>query len=346
MVYNMRHKSKNLNKRKYIKRQTKKRMYGGNYYTGYGDTGYGDTGYGNTGYGNNDIEDDDTEYGDTENVNTGYNKTVYNIPPPPPISHLPSSSPDPKNVKLLLWAIIEKLQAAGNLSISALKNIINIMKNNSATEIVGDVNEKIKQFVSALNTRQGKELEENIGKLGKGVAESLEPMINKMVDIAKKKVPEITELGSKTIITALNELPPVFAVNELSNLVSTASKVGETVAETVAVGAEGISNAVNKNKENLESVTENATDLFNNVNEGVTNNMNNTLNNNISKKGGGIIKSVNSLEQYKKEAKMIGGRVKKAHLDFLSPYINRGKILRQYGGAEFGKRKTQKRKKY
>ena len=50
-----------------------------------------------------------------------------------------------------------------------------------------------------------------------------------------------------------------------------------------------------------------------------------------------------SIKKLHQSAIMIGGRAKKAQLEFLSPYVNRARIIKQYGGT---KRKQMKQMKY
>lgn len=42
--------------------------------------------------------------------------------------------------------------------------------------------------------------------------------------------------------------------------------------------------------------------------------------------------SEQSLKQINKEGSMIGGRIRKSQLDFLKPFINSSKVLKQLGG--------------
>ena len=51
-----------------------------------------------------------------------------------------------------------------------------------------------------------------------------------------------------------------------------------------------------------------------------------------------------SLKKIQNEAKMIGGRARKSHLDFLAPHVNRSQILRQYGGKWKTKRRNKNRR--
>ena len=38
------------------------------------------------------------------------------------------------------------------------------------------------------------------------------------------------------------------------------------------------------------------------------------------------------MKKLQRDAQMVGGRIKKSQLDFLSPFVNRAQIFKQYGG--------------
>ncbi len=51
------------------------------------------------------------------------------------------------------------------------------------------------------------------------------------------------------------------------------------------------------------------------------------------------------MKKLQDDAQMVGGRIKKSQLEFLSPFVNRAQIFRQYGGKwNTKKHRTRNRK--
>ena len=116
-------------------------------------------------------------------------------------------------------------------------------------------------------------------------------------------------------------------------------------------------------KKEWDSLWERGTNLFNNlstnINKGVSDKIA-SVQKSVNKDGKQIIESNipkvempqldssvggdESMKKIQNEAKMIGGRARKSHLDFLAPHVNRSQILRQYGGKNNTKRRQKNRR--
>jgi hypothetical protein len=329
-IITMVYKTKRINRRRYIKRQSRKRMYGGE---------------------TNPVE------------------SQYNQPPPPP--------PTPKEeVKLPPPTMMDNLEDIGNVAAAGVANVVadsvnsaaeylNVNPDDSATKIVEETGEKVKEIAEALDSPEGQKLKENIGELGEDLVDTLQPAADKVVDIVKKEAPKLVETGSKIVITALNELPPVFAFNEASNLVAAAAETGEAVAELTTTGAEA-AKSLQENEKKAETVWEQTKNFFNKISTGVNQGVSGVVKSaqqNVDKYGQNVMKeriedmkkvsempkvSVQqggSLKKYQREGMMIGGRVNKSQLEFLTPYVNRSQILQQYGGKWNTKRRNRVRRR-
>ena len=167
-------------------------------------------------------------------------------------------------------------------------------------------------------------------------------------------------------MTALNEFPPMFALTEASKFATAAAQAGETVAELTTTGAEAVED-LQSQKKRAESIYSEFKNVLNNITTGVNTGVGNMIKiaqKNVDEYGQNVVKEGiknvpevpkipetvlqtggASLKKYQKEAKMIGGRIQQSQLSFLSPYVNRARILKQYGGKWHTKRRHQLKRK-
>ncbi len=289
----MAYKSRKLKKRYFKRRQSRKRMYGG------------------------DIP--------------GFGSMPAPMPAPMPIHE--NSQP----------TIMGNIKDIGNLGVSLATNVAasgikkvaeytGLDPNVSITENVKEVGNKMGDVVEALNSPEGEKLKEETGELLKDGLEVLEPSLQKGEEILINGAEKLAKTGTSIVVTALNELPPVFLASELSKLATAGVQAAETVAELTTIGAEA-SKKLEVEKEPATSLLGKARDLIANVTQkGVQ-----YAQNRVNKYGENIVGD--PLQKYQKEKMMIGGRINKAQSEFLSPYVN----ISQING---GKRKTKRRRKY
>jgi hypothetical protein len=304
MVY----KTKKINRRRYLKKQSKRKMYGGE------------------------------ETISQQEIQLPKDTQI--------VEEIPSLQENLKQATNLLAS------AVTNVSSNVLKNIgekIGVDPNKSASETVSELKDSMKNVVTALNSVEGEELKKEAGELLKDSLDVLKPSIEEAEDIIDTGIKKLTETGSSAIMTAANEFPPIFALSEASKAVTAAAQAGETVAELTTTGSEAY--------ENLQEQREKASSLWNRGIEFVRN-----VSTDVNKKVSGIIKSTkkqvddyghsiiqqnmsivppqipkvpqitqvagqiqNQLTILNKEARMIGGRIRKSQIEFLSPNSNKSK---------------------
>lgn len=338
-IITMGYKSKKINKRRYFKRHSRKRMYGG----------------------------DDSKSIDNELNNSLLSKVTEKVEPP---------------------TVIENLKDIGNLGVSLATNIVadginstakslNIDPNKSASETVYEISKSAEKIVDVLNSPEGEQLKKEASKV---LAESIDiakPSIEKGEEIVVDGMKKLADTGTSIVMTALNELPPIFLVNELSKFGTAAAQAGETVAELTKTGAEAVE-SLQEQKKKAESLWGRATDLFNNTSEYMNTEAKKVIDKaqeGINKYGENIVKegiknfpkapemSVNpkislndnisplvqaaggSLKKYKSEAKMIGGRILHSQSEFLNGYLFSSQNLKQYEGKGETKRRNNLKRK-
>lgn len=91
---------------------------------------------------------------------------------------------------------------------------------------------------AALDSPEGVALKQELSDLLAELVEVSRPAARKATDVAIEGLTKLSSTGVRIVNTALNELPPVFLVNELSNLGVAAAQAGETAAKLSATGME------------------------------------------------------------------------------------------------------------
>jgi hypothetical protein len=254
--------------------------------------------------------------------------------------------------------LMSNLKDAGQLAMSEASNLaakgiqkvgesIGIDPNISIQDNMNEIGDKIGNVNDALNSRQGEELKQEASELFANSVDILKPSIEKAENIAKDGLVKLGETGTSMFVTAMNELPPIFAISEGAKAITAAAQAGETIAKLTTTGTEAIKNLEDQ-KRKAESIWGKIKGFANNyVSDGlavaqesvnkegqnITSQMNiqapKIPNTNYNYQGG---KATDSFKKLHKEALMVGGRSRKSHLDFLAPHVNRSQILRQYGG--------------
>jgi uncharacterized protein YaaR (DUF327 family) len=269
--------------------------------------------------------------------------------------------------------LMSNLEDSGNLLMSETSNLaakgiqstaeaFGLDPNISVQDNINEMGDKMENISAALDSPEGEKLKAETGKLLADSLEVLEPSIKKAEDIAEKSIGKLAETGTSILVTAANELPPIFFINELSKLGTAAAEAGEAVAELTTTGTEAI-NSLEEQKRKASSLWERGTSFFNNISTNINKNVADRIasaQESVDKEGKQIIEANKpkveipqmtsdvatdgSLKKIQNEAKMIGGRARKSHLDFLAPHVNRSQILRQYGGKWQTKRRNKNRR--
>jgi len=255
-------------------------------------------------------------------------------------------------------SVVDLGASAANVAIaSGIENLaerIGVDTNKSANQIVNQVSEKVGDIVDALNSPEGQELKKDVSELAEEAVEILQPSIEKAEDIALNGVKKLTKTGSSIAMTALNEIPPIFALTELSKAVTAGVQAGETIAELTTTGTEAIKN-LEQQKEKANSILEQGRNLLSSFlekgNKYVANTIQgaqdyvDTYGNNIMKNKnkiqyGGLKEVNNTFQKLNKEAMMVGGRIHKSQMEFLGTQVK--KTRRNKYTNKNNKRKTNK----
>jgi len=269
--------------------------------------------------------------------------------------------------------VMSNLEASGNLLMSETSNLaakgiqstaeaFGIDPNISVQDNINEIGDKVENISAALDSPEGEQLKAETGKLLADSLEVLEPSIKKAENIAKDSLVKLGDTGTGILVTAMNEIPPIFLINEMSKFGTAAAQAGEAVAELTTTGTQAIEN-LEEQKRKASSLWEKGTSLFNNFSKNINKNVADRIasaQESVNKEGKKLVESsipkvempqINSamasdgsIKKIQNEAKMIGGRARRSHLYFLAPHVHRSQILRQYGGKTQTKRRNKNRR--
>ena len=147
--------------------------------------------------------------------------------------------------------LMSNLEDSGNLLMSETSNLaakgiqstaeaFGLDPNISVQDNINEMGDKMENISAALDSPEGEKLKAETGKLLADSLEVLEPSIKKAEDIAEKSIGKLAETGTSILVTAANELPPIFFINELSKFGTAAAQAGEAVAELTTTGTQAI----------------------------------------------------------------------------------------------------------
>ena len=219
--------------------------------------------------------------------------------------------------------------------------------NKSAEDNFNSAGNEINRLAAALNSPEGEKLKDATGKLLADSLEVLEPSRKKAAEIADSAVKDLTKTGTSALIAAAQEIPPIFAFDEVSKFVTAAAQAGRAVADLTTIGAESVK-SLEQQKRKAYELWGDGNNLYDNFSENVGNTVNSinaTVADNIASVQKGVteqgkrIKTEQpslqtggrSMKKMQNEALMVGGRVINAQLEFLTPHVNSSQIIRQYG---------------
>jgi hypothetical protein len=270
--------------------------------------------------------------------------------------------------------VMSNVEDAGQLAVSALSNVaaeglqsaaeaIGVDPNQSIEGNIKQMGDKVEDINNALNSPEGEQLKEETGKLLADSIKVLEPSIKEAENIAKESLVKLGDTGTGILVTAMNEIPPIFLINEMSKFGTAAVQAGEAVAELTTTGTQAIE-SLEEQKRKASSLWERGTNFIENLSTDINKNISDRIastQESVNKEGKRLVESsipkVNipqmnssmeaaggSIKKLHKEALMIGGRSRRSHLYFLAPHVHRSQILRQYGGKWQTKRRNKNRR--
>jgi hypothetical protein len=342
MVY----KSKRINRKRYIKRQSRKRMYGGE-----------------------------------KEITT----TQYNLPPPAPTSSTTENNniltqvDPPSTLDNLEKGIDIGVQLGNNIAASGLQYLqdgvenvaesIGIDPKASVEKEVEKLADKSDEIVKAFSSPKGQRALKNLGSAAaefskEVIAPGLEEVSESVIDNSGQLTNKVINAG----IDAAAAIPLIAPLIELPKLVSDTASIAENLASMAADVSDKLKKTVETGKENskkiqgawsdFQSVIEHGnkavSDTLDSVQKSVDNYGKNIAKDSLASAQkkmsmpeipNGIQREGGSIKKYHREAIMIGGRVNKSQIEFLSPYVNRSQILQQYGGKCHTKRRNRVRRR-
>jgi|688.fasta_scaffold176774_2 hypothetical protein len=339
MVY----KTKKINRKRYIKRQSRRKMYGGEV--------------------------------------SLPSVSKYNLPPTSKtnktVDELLKVEP-PSTLDNVKKSVDIGLQLGNNLTASGLEYLqdgvedvaesIGIDPNASVEEEVGKIADKSEEIVKAFSSPEGQRALKNLGSaaaefskevIGPASQEIVSSIVDNSGPIANKGVRAVLDGLGATPFGPLIEAPRFIA------------DVAGIVQDSTAMAADVLDiskDAIDKGKENSEKVqsawsdvqsviehgNKAVSDTLDSVQKSVDNYGKNIAKDSLASAQkkmsmpeipNGIQRAGGSIKKYHREAIMIGGRVNKSQIEFLSPYVNRSQILQQYGGKCHTKRRNRVRRR-
>jgi hypothetical protein len=251
-------------------------------------------------------------------------ESEYNLPPPPP-PPTPAPLPPPPTLQ-------QTAETMGNVAVSAATNLaadgvqrvashLGIDPSKPAKETVAMVTQNVHNAVAALDTPEGQQLKEDTGALLADAVDVLKPSVEKGQEILAEGMTKLAHTGTSIAVTAANELPPVFLVNELSKFGTAAAQAGETVAKLTETAAEAGGHLEEK-REEAESLWTRTKRLFGSMLEGVQSE--------VDRYGQQV-----SMQQLKQQGRMVGGRVNKSQRSFFQSHrkTQRGRKAKEHAQA-------------
>lgn len=227
--------------------------------------------------------------------------------------------------------------------------------NKSVEESVREVYHMVVQLNQALATPEGQALKGEVAKLLQEMVETLEPSVKKAEDILLESATRLGKNGFNAAIEVATVAPPILAVFEASNAIASLANVAKTGLKLASTGMEAAHEVQTQHgpqakslflqlTELVNKMASNGLDMVKAVNDNYGHRVANELQQQpqqLQQEGGGALAG-KQLSTYQKEAKMIGGRIMKSHIDFLYPLLHHHKTLHN-------KKKNQnknKKKKY
>ena len=198
----------------------------------------------------------------------------------------------------------------------------------------GSVSEKLDNVKEALsnhgNLEKMNEIAGEAGKIGEVAVIALKPAAEKFVDTT---LPVVTNGMTKTfkgvLATGVNLAEDV--AGPLIGIPRTLLSAATAFNASVNAGSElvkGASEAIQGSQENFERLMDNA-----NIPEvPAMPSMKIPEIPKIPTMNYNLPNASVPMKTLQKESQMVGGRIKKSQLEFLSPFVNRAQILKQYGG--------------
>ena len=195
------------------------------------------------------------------------------------------------NKKIYGGDINEKINASFNSNMAKIENLVvsiiaNFVANSiqsigthlgadpnkPASESVKELSDTMTKIVNVLNTPEGENIKKEIGQL---IAESfdiMKPSIAEGEQIFLNGIEKVSKTIKEMISTAINEIPPVFALTEASKFATAAAQTSESIIKLTDKGV-NLFNNLQDSKDKGTILWNKITNLLDNVAKGVNNNV-------------------------------------------------------------------------
>ena len=243
----------------------------------------------------------------------------------------PNSNPTLiSNLELVLKLIaLEGNQLAESFTQNVAKEL-NLDLNQGSEEIISQIRGKITGLLDILKSEQGEALVAEITELFNEGLSVFKPIVYQTLDEFNIALKKELKLLFRIANEAATELPPIFLIEEVSNMLSTFIILLTSVAKIFPAVAEGL--------EKIESFKQKVSNMQGNFNQLVNQETSNRLlNNNSLSVPKTILKPAISqstipsnmndidggalMKKLMKERKMIGGNIEKSRANFLNPNL-------------------------
>ena len=145
------------------------------------------------------------------------------------------------------------MEKIANLVVSAIANVVanyiqsigkeyGIDPNKPASETIKELSNYITKIKDALNSPEGQILKKEIGELIADNFDVIKPSIEEAEEILLEGINKVSNTINGIISTAVNEIPPIFALTEMSKFATVAAQTGEAFTKLTETGV----NALNK----------------------------------------------------------------------------------------------------
>ena len=235
----------------------------------------------------------------------------------------PNSTPTLiSNLELVLKLIALKGNQLADSFIQNVAKNLNLDINQGSEEIINQITGKMRGLIDILKSEQGEKMIAEITDLFNEGLSIFKPIVFQTLEEFNVALKKELKLLFRIANEAATELPPVFLIEEVSNLISTFIIFLTSVAKIFPAVAEGL--------EKIENFKQKVSNMQGNFNQLVNQDLSNKLissNNSLSAPKSILSQNMNSLnggalmKKLMKERKMIGGNIEKSRANFLNPNL-------------------------
>ena len=204
------------------------------------------------------------------------------------------------------------------------------------------IGEKAGQLNNVLDTPEGKQALLNLTAFFNKITKTvIIPNSQKLAEGLIEALGPILVRGQNAVF-ALLSASPFGAIIDIPRFLSESLGVVEKsvslVDDVLDVGNDTADKLKNE-KNNFDGIVSNFSSLIEKANTQLSSGLDNVKNNvdnygkNMMAKGIPVNNINTSLNQYRNEAKMVGGRVKEAYSEFIKGHVTKSQIIKQYGGT-------------